>query len=1139
MLSASVRGRSYYLEGLLDLARLSDRAARRSSWRQSIVSLGQATSQHGPAPLEGLDPAALVPTVRVALTDGLIDDLNWLSAEAAAVALYEIASALPPGVEKREVGRRVAAYTYEGEADTFAAVATRMALGSGKGLAGPPMRARVALALELPSGPSTRIDAMALALASRRDLMKDWIDRPSRGSLAARRLAGRLIERAAGEAARLAAQGDDHATRVFRGASLAKAYQELLWDREPLVWKHAAIARGLLSGAMPELAVEIENHLSPELSPTQWRRAATSLGASVAADPMRASRRMLELFASKILQRDYGVAGCMVWGLAHGARLEPEAAEDLLSAIIVREGSSLAEAFEEGARDEPGWLKTRACRLVRRDLVLHLLLCGGRADDGWASLAVEIGHDLDPSLQSERVVRHAVNEALLAFGSQGARKANELAQDALAIARERLALLESSPASSSSHSRREIFATLRDLDISLLESAILPNLLALERRTADQGLSVPAVEELHDRLCRLLIGWEASPLSDGARPAHATVPLRRLRALIHLLDVDAEQANESSGRATTVRERWLGATHTVLRRLAGDPPSVFRRSLAAALARALEGLVRAEVCDAVDVLLFVAQRLTETEHFTILAEASKHPDLVALLRHYETFLRSEAEVAKERETPAPRSGEEPPISMMPPSSAGGEVKDALYRRIESLARLARDLSGENSSREEALRAVLVRLARVLQAMWRASSLAELSSSSAAVDSPLTSLEEVLTALAQLVTAARLRLAEHEAADTRAPLPPRLDLAGVTRAVDRALTGEASDIVRPLAEAVEGVRAALPRPVADLIAAVLQRVSVLPRASQKAPRAAPQENLLPPWMPTRRTLGGFYVLRSLGKGGGGSVFVAKRLEERQDPQAELFALKVPEYDAQAARHMSEAAFLQMFQSEATALLSLPTHPNLARFVTFDLGARPKPILVMELIDGVTLEMLISRRQLTAERALRLLDGVLLGLEAMHQVGVAHLDVKPTNVVLRKDTEPVLVDFGLAGRHIRPGCGSGPYGAPEVWGYVAEDGPAAATCADVYAAACLTYETFTTQPLFDQETETALVTAHMSHDGWPTPLRSWYRQKEVSAVAQLVGQGLRRGPKERIDIATFRKRLNALAPSLSTLPWPLLP
>ena len=48
--------------------------------------------------------------------------------------------------------------------------------------------------------------------------------------------------------------------------------------------------------------------------------------------------------------------------------------------------------------------------------------------------------------------------------------------------------------------------------------------------------------------------------------------------------------------------------------------------------------------------------------------------------------------------------------------------------------------------------------------------------------------------------------------------------------------------------------------------------------------------------------------------------------------------------------------------------------------------------------------------------------------MHGVGVAHLDIKPTNVVIRKGEAPVLVDFGLAGRQIRLGCGSAPYGAP---------------------------------------------------------------------------------------------------------------
>jgi serine/threonine protein kinase len=317
---------------------------------------------------------------------------------------------------------------------------------------------------------------------------------------------------------------------------------------------------------------------------------------------------------------------------------------------------------------------------------------------------------------------------------------------------------------------------------------------------------------------------------------------------------------------------------------------------------------------------------------------------------------------------------------------------------------------------------------------------------------------------------------------------------------------------------------------------LQRVTQLPVVTRAPVAQDGAESPLPSWIPPRRTLGGFYILRSLGKGGVGSVFVVKRIEERNDPQAESFALKVPEYDAQAARHMSETDFLRMFQSEATALLSLPLHTNLARFVTFDLAARPKPVLVMELVDGVTMETLLARRQLTAKAALELVDGLLAGLEAMHSVGVAHLDLKPTNVVMRGGKEPVLVDFGLAGRHIRLGCGSGAYGAAEVWGYTSGDGPISPMPTDVYAAACLTYEALTAQALFTQESEVALISAHVTHDGWPNPLRALHQERVLAPMAMLLGRALRRTPKDRIDVTTFRKELRALAPALSALPWP---
>lgn len=951
-----MRGKGYYLEGLLDLSRLEDRAARRSSWRQSIVSLGQAGTHHGPSPLEGLDPASLVPAVRVALADGLVDDLDWLSSEAAAVALYEIASVLTPGQEKRELGRRVAAYTYDGIADTFAAVATRMALGSGKALAGPAIRARVALALELPSETSKRVDVMALALASRRDLVRDWIARPARGSLPARRLASRLIERAASELSHLVSQGDNQAVRVFRSEGLAKAYQELLWDREPLVWKHAAVARGLLAGAIPELATEIEQHLSLDLSPTQWRRAATSLGASIAFDPPRVVRRVNELLGHRILERDYGVGGCLVWGLAHAAKLDPEAAEEALAAIVVRQGTAVAEAVEEGTREEPQWRATRACQLLRRHLKLELLICGNRADDGAASLAAEVLRDLEDAPRAE-TVRGGVAEALAAFGTQGSRRALELAKDTLGVARGEVARLV---AASKGGDSRAVFAILRDLDMSLLESAVFANLLALDLRMADQGAAPAPVEDLRDQLGSLFVGWEASaPVPIGGKKVpQANIRMRRLKAFIHLLDVDGEQASESSARGGAVRGRWLRASHTLLRRLSSDPPSLFDRSLVAALARALDGLVRAEMCDAVDALLFVAQRLHGPTHFATLKEASKHADLAMLFERYEGFARAELEARKplaEKPYVDEASPSLPlPFSVPPRSDVPGEPKDELSRRLAALSDFARDLSGENSSREEALRAVLVRLVRALEKIARASSLGELTQTAPGVESALASLEEAIGALGQMVTAARLRLSEAEMADTRGAVPGREHLGPLMHAANLAISGQTGDFTEAL-EGLPGVLVQLlPGPLAALIMTTLQRLPQLPVVTRAPAAQEGADNPLPSWIPARRTLGGFYVLRSLGKGGVGSVFVVKRIEERNDPQAESFALKVPEYDAQAARHISETDFMRMFQSEASALLSLPLHPNLARFVTFNLAARPKPVLVMELVDGMTMK-----------------------------------------------------------------------------------------------------------------------------------------------------------------------------------------
>jgi serine/threonine protein kinase len=424
-----------------------------------------------------------------------------------------------------------------------------------------------------------------------------------------------------------------------------------------------------------------------------------------------------------------------------------------------------------------------------------------------------------------------------------------------------------------------------------------------------------------------------------------------------------------------------------------------------------------------------------------------------------------------------------------------------------------------------------------RAVIQATSLPAISAQSGGDGDILSSLEAWLGSLTQLTTGAVARLStEH----TSLPPPSTVSVRSLSVAVSRVLSGAEgtleSDVLRAC---IDELLSGVPAGVGRVISGVIWGLADLP--VEKAEEASIELSVhkrLPDWIPPRRTLGGFYVLRGLGGGNVGSVFVVTRYEDRFDPHAEKFALKVPEYSATAARSLSEAEFLVLFRFEASALLAIPAHPNVARFVTFDAGARPKPILVMELVMGPTLDAVIQSHALDVPRCLRLLDDVLAGLEAMHTAGVGHLDLKPTNVVIREGDEAVLVDFGLAGRHIRPGCGTGPYGAPEVWGAGPQEQGVTLTpfAADVYAFGCVAFEALTGRILFEAPNEVAQITQHVAHDGMPPRLEELAKDGRLGVLVELLRATLRRDPSTRPSVASVRAGLRKAAPMLTNVPWP---
>jgi eukaryotic-like serine/threonine-protein kinase len=151
-------------------------------------------------------------------------------------------------------------------------------------------------------------------------------------------------------------------------------------------------------------------------------------------------------------------------------------------------------------------------------------------------------------------------------------------------------------------------------------------------------------------------------------------------------------------------------------------------------------------------------------------------------------------------------------------------------------------------------------------------------------------------------------------------------------------------------------------------------------------------------------GRYRIMRPLGEGGMGSVYLA----EQREPIRRRVALKVVKLG------MDTAQVLSRFDNERQAL-AMMDHPNIAHI--FDAGATPKgrPYFVMEYIEGSPITQYCDRRRLTTKERLALFLAVCRAVQHAHQKGVIHRDLKPSNVlVMEQDGVPVpkVIDFGIA-------------------------------------------------------------------------------------------------------------------------------
>ncbi|KUN81836.1 Stk1 family PASTA domain-containing Ser/Thr kinase [Streptomyces griseoruber] len=231
----------------------------------------------------------------------------------------------------------------------------------------------------------------------------------------------------------------------------------------------------------------------------------------------------------------------------------------------------------------------------------------------------------------------------------------------------------------------------------------------------------------------------------------------------------------------------------------------------------------------------------------------------------------------------------------------------------------------------------------------------------------------------------------------------------------------------------------------------------------------------------RRLGGRYELgHVLGRGGMAEVYFAH--DTRLGRAVAVKTLRVD-----LAR---DPSFQARFRREAQSAASL-NHPAIV--AVYDTGEDyidgvSIPYIVMEYVEGSTLrELLHSGRKLLPERTLEMTIGILQGLEYAHRSGIVHRDIKPANVMLTRNGQVKVMDFGIARAMGDSGMtmtqtaaviGTAQYLSPEQ-----AKGEQVDARSDLYSTGCLLYELLTVRPPFVGDSPVAVAYQHVREEPQP--------------------------------------------------------
>src|SRR5919108_5850302 len=257
---------------------------------------------------------------------------------------------------------------------------------------------------------------------------------------------------------------------------------------------------------------------------------------------------------------------------------------------------------------------------------------------------------------------------------------------------------------------------------------------------------------------------------------------------------------------------------------------------------------------------------------------------------------------------------------------------------------------------------------------------------------------------------------------------------------------------------------------------------------------------------------------IGRGGMGVVYRATQIG-----RAEPVALKV-----MAPELAGDQSFRARFQRESRLTAAI-VHPNVVP--VYDAGEIDGRLyIVMQLIDGPGLDAAISQGPLAPGTVAQIVEDVAAGLQAAHELGLIHRDIKPGNVLLDNAGTAYLTDFGLATGHEDRFAGSSITRSGEIIGtldFVAPErikGSAGDARQDVYALGCLLFTMLTGRVPYPRSSQAATLFAHIS-DAVPLPSEV---EPSLAPFDPVVARAMAKEPDERFSSAA---ELAAALPSIT--------